>query len=114
MKAVYNACDLTVLLSMREGTPNVLLESMACGVPVIASEVADNSIIVLNKVTGYIIPCGDEANAAKDAVELLLDPAKKKQMGSAAREHVQQNYSIGETARKMENIYRKYLAAQPA
>lgn len=109
MKAVYNACDLTVLLSTREGTPNVLLESMACGVPVIASDVADNSIIVLDKVTGHIVAKGEDAEAATYALELLWDPAKRIQMGAAARQHVCRHYSIRESARKMEDIYRVYL-----
>lgn len=109
MKAVYNACDLTVLLSTREGTPNVLLESMACGVPVIASDVADNAIIVLDKVTGYVVPKNDEATPAEHAVELLGDPAKRKQMGAAAREHVRLEYSINTATEKMEKVYRTYL-----
>lgn len=109
MEAVYNACDLTVLLSTREGTPNVLLESMACGVPVIASNVADNAIIVLDKVTGYVVPKNDEATPAAHAVELLADPAKRKQMGAAAREHVRREYSINTATKKMEKVYRTYI-----
>jgi len=52
--AIYNACDLTILPSTREGTPNVVLESMACGVPVIASEIADNALIIKRGETGFL------------------------------------------------------------
>lgn len=110
MRAIYNACNLTVLLSTREGTPNALLESMACGIPVIASDVADNSIIVIGKLTGHIVPPGDQDRAADCAVELLSDPARRKEMGAAAREYVSRHYSIAESARKMESVYRTYLA----
>jgi len=109
IKAVYNACDATALLSLREGTPNVLLESMACGVPVLASDIADNSVIVHDRVTGYIVPKADDGAAANCAIELLSDQVKRNRMGAAAREHVCREYSIDRAARKMEEIYRMFL-----
>jgi glycosyltransferase involved in cell wall biosynthesis len=109
MKGLYNACEITVLLSAHEGTPNVVLESMACGVPVIVSDAADNSIIVRDGVTGHVVAEGDDTAAADRAIRLLSDLTTRRQMGTAAREHVCQEYSIKTAAQKMEQIYRKYL-----
>lgn len=110
--AVYNACDVTVLLSLREGTPNVILESMACGVPVIASDVADNSLLVLEGKTGYIVPVEDHAAAAARVLQLLAEPQKLSRMGTAARERAGAHFSLGLASRKLENIYRDRLARQ--
>src|SRR5262249_54638446 len=74
IKALYNACAITALLSTREGTPNVLLESMACGVPVIASNVADNAMLVSDGVTGRIVDQDDAEAAAACAIALLSKP----------------------------------------
>src|SRR5205085_2818311 len=102
MKAVYNACDLTALLSRHEGTPNVVLESMACGVPVIATDVADNARIVLNGKTGFVVPREDSNTAATRAEQLLQNPADRITMGTAARERVCEEFSLRRAAGKLE------------
>jgi glycosyltransferase involved in cell wall biosynthesis len=104
MRAVYNACDVTVLLSRREGTPNVLLESMACGVPVVASHVADNSFVVRDESVGIIVPV-DDANAAAVAVEqLLARQVSRGQVCDAARQRACE-FSLDRAARSLEEIY---------
>ena len=60
VEEIYSACDFTVLPSLHEGTPNVVLESMACGVPVIVTDVSDNAIIVDQDIDGFVVPSGDE------------------------------------------------------
>ncbi|MCH7701695.1 MAG: glycosyltransferase, partial [Planctomycetes bacterium] len=60
MPDFYNACDLTVLTSRHEGTPNVLLESMACGVPVVATEVSDNADILPEGCGGFLVQLDDD------------------------------------------------------
>ena len=87
MKAVYNACDLTVLLSRREGTPNVILESMACAVPF-----------------------EDSVNAAALVVRLLRDPAERTQMGEAARRRICEEFSSRKAADRLQGIYERCLA----
>ncbi len=54
MERIYPACDITALSSAHEGMPNVLLESMACGVPVVATNISDNSHIVKEGETGFL------------------------------------------------------------
>ena len=110
MKAVYNACDLTVLLSRREGTPNVVLESMACSVPVIVSDVADNSLIVQDGKTGFVVPREDSDRAATLAETMLRVPADRMRMGAAARQRVCEEFSVRKTADKLEALYARCLA----
>ena len=109
MLEIYNSCDITVLTSSREGTPNVLLESMACGVPVVASDVADNSIIVKNSVTGFIVPFGDIDAFVEKTMEIVNDSAGTLKMASEARDWVANNFSTEDLAKKTESIYRHIL-----
>ncbi|MES2474697.1 MAG: glycosyltransferase [Verrucomicrobiota bacterium] len=103
----YNACNLTALLSLREGTPNVALESMACGRPVIASDIADNAIIIREGIVGHIVPTGAWAEAASHAGRLLADPGMLHRMGAAARDHVCSEYTPARTAGKLAAIYQE-------
>lgn len=57
---LYLLCDITVLPSLFEGTPNVALESMASGVPVIATNVSDNATLIPDGRAGFVVPLDDE------------------------------------------------------
>src|SRR5262249_21752951 len=109
MKAVYNACDATALLSRREGTPNVVLESMACGVPVIATDIADNALIIVNGKTGFIVPPESHEAAAGCAKQILRDASFRREMGEAARKHACEQFSLRVAASKLEKIYTRCL-----
>ncbi len=102
---LYCICDLTVLPSLFEGTPNVLLESMACGVPVIATDVSDNSIIVSDKETGYIVPLDDPEIVAERICSLIINKPERLKMGRTARRVMELEFSSEALARKTEAIY---------
>ena len=107
---LYPACDVTVLPSLFEGTPNVALESMACGVPVIATDVSDNSVIVPDGVAGFIVPIGDEAALASRVARVLGDRDLRLRMGVAARSWVEHEFSTARLSDKTETIFRDALA----
>jgi glycosyltransferase involved in cell wall biosynthesis len=106
----YAACDLSVLTSRREGTPNVLLESMACGVPVIATDVADNAYIVPDGRVGFLVPCDDDGALAERISSLLDRPEMRRAMGLAARAWVEEEFSVARLAEKTAQVYRTVLA----
>ena len=114
VERLYPACDLTVLPSLFEGTPNVALESMAAGVPVIATDVADNASIIPDGRAGYIVKLGDAAGLAQKIVDLLSDHARRTAMAAAARVWVQSEFSTTRLAQKTEAVYREALAARRA
>lgn len=105
VELLYRACDVTVLPSLFEGTPNVLLESMACGVPVVASDVSDNAYIVPDGRAGRIVPIGDPKFLADRVCELLVDEERRREMGRAAREWVSGEFSTRALATKVGDIY---------
>jgi len=105
----YAACDVTVLTSRREGTPNVLLESMACGVPVVATDVADHALVVPDGRAGFVVPCDDDAAMAERVLGLLARPAERREMGRAARAWVEHEFSLARLAEKTIVVYRAVL-----
>lgn len=102
---LYRACDITVLPSFYEGTPNVLLESMASGVPGVATDVSDNRYVMPDGKAGFIVNLGDEAGLAERLVRLLTDDAFRQQMGRQAREWVEQEFSSERLASKIAAVY---------
>lgn len=115
MRNVYNACDVTVLTSRHEGTPNVLLESMACGVPVVATRVSDNEHIVADGETGFIVELDDVESMAARVAGLLADPGRRFQMAEAARTRVCEHFSTAclcqKTGELYETLYQRKMAS---
>jgi len=109
MPDIYNACDVTVMTSSREGTPNALLESMACEVPVVCTNIADNAYVVPNNYAGFVEPLGDIQSIADRVCKLLADPQLRYQLGRQARVWVQQEFSIAALIRKTEMAYKQCL-----
>jgi glycosyltransferase involved in cell wall biosynthesis len=108
----YAACDLTTLTSDHEGSPNALLESMACGVPVVATDVGDNAYLVPGDV-GALVPRGNAAALASRIEALLGDPVRLRAMGTAARSWVEREFSTGALATKTARVYEELLADTP-
>ena len=105
---IYPVCEMTILPSLFEGTPNVALESMASAVPVIASDVSDNSRIIPDGEVGFIVPVND-IDATADAVRQLLMPDVASQFGRRARAWVTSEYNTAKYAENMLEAYRQAL-----
>lgn len=73
MAAWFSAADLSVLASAREGWANVLLESMACGAPVVATRIWGTPEVVADRVAGRLVDRRDAASIATGVLELLRD-----------------------------------------
>ncbi len=104
VEAIYPACTFTVLPSLFEGTPNAVLESMACGVPAIATRVSDNDKIVTPD-TGIIVEVGDEPALTAALRRLLDDAAATAAMGAAARQRISDHFSSARLAENTARIY---------
>ena len=111
---VLSALDISVLPSLSEGLSNSLLESMAAGLPVIATNVGGNPEAVEDGVTGIIVPPGD-AGALARGMALLLDNAELAAgLGEAARRRVAQRFSIEQMVRETEALYLRLLERRRA
>jgi glycosyltransferase involved in cell wall biosynthesis len=109
MAEVYKTCDILVLTSEHEGTPNVILEAMAHGLPVVATKVGGVPQ-VLNGECGMLVEFGNSA-ALDDAVtRLILDRDLRVQMGTSGREYVGKNHSISYLQERLASIYSELAA----
>jgi L-malate glycosyltransferase len=106
--AILASLDMTVLPSESESLSNVILESMAAGVPVVATEVGGN-VELLSDGRGILVPAADESALAQ-AIELLADdPAPRAHMGLRAREFAKTNFTLERMRRQHEELYAELL-----
>ena len=106
----YGALDVFVLSSDSDGMPLTLLEALASGVPVVATEVGGIPEVVESGATGYLVPKGSAEFLAKRIVELLQDPAKAQAMAIAGRAMVRERFPAEKMVAGIEKIYDEVLA----
>jgi len=94
-----------VLSSPAEGLPNAVLEAMACGLPVVASNVGGVPETITNGETGFLVSPGDAAGFAEKILQLLNDPMHAKQMGEAGRRKVVEQFSCERLVKNMQALY---------
>jgi len=111
---VLPAFDMFVLPSLSEGMSNTLLEAMACGVPVVASDVGGNREIVRQGVDGFLFASGDEAALAGHLARLQADPGLRERVGRVAREHVCTNFDLRAMVARYERLYERVHGAAAA
>jgi D-inositol-3-phosphate glycosyltransferase len=106
----YNAAEAVVMPSHYESFGMVALEAMACGTPVIASDVGGLSYLVRDGTTGFHVPNGDHVALASTLARLLQDDVLRRKLGQQAWGWAQ-NYSWLKVGERIMEIYR--LAQQP-
>lgn len=104
------AADAAVLLSSAEGFSNAVLEAMATGLPVIASDTSSHPEQVRDGIDGILVPPGDVSAVATALGRLRARPAEARAMGDAARERTRDHFSVGEMARRYEAFLEEVAA----
>ena len=103
------AATISVVPSESEGLSNVLLESMAGSLPVIATRVGGTSEVVEHDVTGLLVPPRDPEAMAVAIVSLLDDPSRAAALGRAGRCRVERLFQLGRMVRETEVLYGEML-----
>ncbi|MBW2066434.1 MAG: glycosyltransferase, partial [Deltaproteobacteria bacterium] len=117
MVSLYHALDVLVLTSLNEGTPVTLIEGMASGVPVIASDVGgvrDLMGMIDNETPqgykearhGLLVSSGDAVAMGKSLVSFLEDPARPKIRAEKARIFVLEQYTLERMVRDLDSLYK--------
>jgi L-malate glycosyltransferase len=110
--AFLGMSNIFVLPSRSEGMSNALLEAMMAGLPCIATSVGGNPEVVVDGVTGYLIPPDDAELLAARMLELLADPEKAQRMGAAGRERAMRQFSAEIMATNVARCYEQLLEAK--
>lgn len=105
---ILAASDVLVLPSFREGTPRVITEAMASGLPVVATDIAGVPEQVEDAESGYLIPTGDADVLADRLNELLSDPELRERMGNRGLERVER-FSVETMLETIDEMYQKLL-----
>ena len=104
--------DLCVLSSKAEGFSNAILEYMAAGRPVVATDVGGAREAIREGETGYIVPSGNDELMAERIVSLLRDPAKARLMGEQGRRVVEEEFSLRALLQNTEALYERLLTVK--
>lgn len=106
------AFDVLVLSSVprSEGMPTVILEAMACGIPVVATDVGAVRELVVDGVTGIVVPVEDDGALAEALVRLAGDPALRRQMGEAGLQRFESHFQLERLADRHARAYELALA----
>ncbi len=105
--------DLFVLPSRSEGLSNALLEAMRAELPCVATAVGGNPEVVVDGVTGFLVPSEDAASLADRILQLLREPALRRRMGMSGRKRILQQFTVEIMVSKVLLAYDRLLRAKP-
>jgi len=109
---LYRSADLFVLSSEFDNSPNVVLEAMACGVAVVATDVGGVAEYVADGQGGSLAPPRDAAALASAIVRWLDDPVRRRDAGAFNRQRVLQQFSWRASAQRLLSVYESVLSAR--
>jgi len=101
------ASDIFVLPSWREGMPRSIIEAMASGLPVVATDIRGCREEVVHGETGRLVPARNSQALADALIELIESPQLRSRMGAAARRRAEQHFSEDLVIQRQEKIYRQ-------
>jgi glycosyltransferase involved in cell wall biosynthesis len=108
------ASDVCVLSSKAEGFSNSILEYMAAGRPVVATDVGGAREAVVHGETGYVVPPGDDAALAAHIMRLLRSPSEARAFGEAGRRRVLEKFSCEAQLAATHGLYERLLGGERA
>jgi len=105
---ILRETEIAILVSKHEGLPKCIMEAMAMGLPVVASNVRGNRDLVEDGQTGFLVELGDISGLAQALERLILDRELRHEMGAAGQKKIQ-DYSLEKVLAEMDSIYDRYL-----
>jgi glycosyltransferase involved in cell wall biosynthesis len=107
---VYNAADVFVIPSLQDNLPNTVLESMACGTPVVGFAVGGIPDMVRQDITGILAPASDVPALQAAVAALLMDGKRRAELSRNCRQVAVEEYSVELQARRYSELYASLVA----
>ena len=102
---IYRAIDVFVMPSLWEGLSLAMLEAMAAGLPMVATDVGGARDVLGDSVRGILVPAGDAGALAQAISDLLVDAEKRSAMAGSGSKHVRENYSVAALSHQLAELY---------
>lgn len=102
---ILSGFDVFALSSLTEGISISLLEAMASGKPVVATNVGGNPEVVVNGETGLLVPPKDPAKMAEAIIKILSDKEMAKRMAEAGRKRAEEKFSLERMVKEYQELY---------
>lgn len=109
---LLNLSDCFVLSSRSEGLSCSIIEAMAAGLPVIATDVGGNRELIVDGVNGYIVEPGNPDSLAVKMTEVLHDGRKRKEFGRASQAYAREQYSVSTMMTRYGEQYDELVTSQ--
>jgi glycosyltransferase involved in cell wall biosynthesis len=110
LRPLLRQASLLVLSSKTEALPNVVLEAMAAGLPVVATRVGGVPELVVPGGTGWLVEPGDPPGLAAALSRILADPDRRRAMGREGRMRACQEFSLETMTHRYESVLERFLA----
>jgi len=110
---LYQRATAVALTSDEEGFGMVVLEAMACGVPIVSTMSGGPDSIIRDGVDGFLVPVRDSSALGDRLARLVLDEALNRRMGAAAREAVLDRFDTCRSGQTLIDTYHHLLSTQP-
>lgn len=111
---VMQGLDCFVLPSLAEGVSNTILEAMATGLPVIATDVGGNGELIEAGRTGELVPVADAGSMAEKIIAYATDPQRARAAGCAGRAAVTRQFSLESMTQRYRDLYDQLLGSRVA
>ena len=105
VEKVFNAMDVFVLSSISEGCSNVILEAMACGIPVVATRTGGNPELLDDNKNGLLFPVGADDQLAEKVHRLYTDPELHKKLSHAGPKIIKKHFTIDRVVHYYEELF---------
>jgi glycosyltransferase involved in cell wall biosynthesis len=109
VRPFLDAADVFVLSSTSEGIAITLLEAMAAGLPVVATDVGGNREVIEAGATGLLVPARSPVALSNAIIDVLADPGRAATMGAGGSERVRRSFSLDAMLRAYDDLYLELL-----
>lgn len=112
VRNILHSSHIFLLASLSEGISNVVLEAMACGLPIVTTDAGGMKEVVHDGVEGVVVPKRSPEAIAEAIGRLCSDPGLRSRMGAAGRESVVREHTLEEQAKSFVSLYGRVVAAK--